>query len=88
MPFTINCEINYVPLPPEKELAWQSALLWLMEIIQEIDDVDVDQDSDEAFTHSRDLPAVPVDLSNEVAVIPFHSGNVEALTGGNHDAHV
>jgi len=88
MPFTINCEINYVPLPPEKELAWRSALLWLMEIIQEIDDSDVDQDSDEAFIHSRDFPAVPVDLSNEVAVAPFRSGNVEALAGGNRDTYV
>ncbi|MBT3353749.1 MAG: hypothetical protein HN402_02415 [Candidatus Scalindua sp.] len=69
-------------------MAWQSALLWLMEIIQEIDDSDVDYGTDEVFSHSRDLPAVPVDLSKDVAVVPLHSRNVEVLVRDNHDAHV
>jgi hypothetical protein len=88
MPFTINCEINYVPLPPEKELAWRSALLWLMEIIQEIDDDDVDHDTDEVLIHSCDLPVIPVDLGNEMAVVPLHSGSIEVSVGDNYDAHV
>ena len=68
MPFTVNYEIEYVPLPPEKELAWRAAISWLADVLMEIEHDDIDCISDNHTAVDCDAPSASPVLVGDVDV--------------------